>query len=88
MMLTNIIFLNSLLNKKVSNNPNKNRMYGILFPESMIPTPKIHIIIVLNINLKLFLFFNIDVTKKIEKKEKFCIKPPAINSSPKKPELW
>ena len=26
--------------------------------------------------------------KSIKKKEKFCIKPPAINSSPKNPELW
>ena len=30
---------------------------------------------------------NIKATKNIEKKEKFLIKPPAINSSPKKPAL-
>jgi len=85
--LTGIIFLNLLLNKKTNNNPNKNKINGILFPESMMLMPKIHIIIVVNINLRLFLFFNIRVTKSIEKKEKFCMKPPAINSSPKNPEL-
>ena len=50
--LTGIIFLNLLLNKKTNNNPNKNKINGILFPESMMLIPKIHIIIVVNINLR------------------------------------
>ena len=50
--LTGIIFLNLLLNKKTNNNPNKNKINGILFPERMMLTPKIHIIIVVNINLR------------------------------------
>ena len=70
--LTGIIFLNLLLNKKTNNNPNKNKINGILFPESMMPIPITQIVIVVNINLILFLFFNKKVIKNIEKKEKFC----------------
>ena len=47
------------------------------------PTLKTHITNVVSTNLRLFLFFNAKDTKNIEKKEKFFIKPPAINSSPK-----
>jgi len=46
--------------------------------------PRIHIVSIINKNLILFLFLDIKATKNIEKKEKFLIKPPAINSSPKK----
>ena len=85
--LTDSTFFNLLFNKKISNNPNTNKINGILFPEKSIPMPTIHIVSIINRNLILFLFLNIKATKNIEKKEKFLIKPPAINSSPKKPEL-
>ena len=85
--LTDSTFFNLLFNKKISNNPNTNKINGILFPEKSIPMPTIHIVSIINRNLILFLFFNLKATKNIEKKEKFLIKPPAINSSPKKPAL-
>ena len=85
--LTNIVFFRLLLNKKINNNPSINKINGILFPESIMPTPKIHITNMLNINLRIFLSLNEKATKNIVKKEKFLIKLPAINSSPKKPEL-
>ena len=84
---TGIIFINLLLNKGINNKPNKNEISGILFPENIMPTPKIHIAIEVNMNLRFFLFLNIKTTKSVEKKEKFCIKPPEINSSPKNPLL-
>ena len=71
--LTGIIFLNLLLNKKANNNPNKNKISGILFPETMMLVPIMQIAIVVNINLRLLLFLNTKVTKNIEKKEKFCM---------------
>ena len=61
---TVITFLNLLSNKKTNNNPNKNKINGILFPESMMLAPIMQIVIVVNINLSLFLFFNTKVTKK------------------------
>ena len=85
--LTDSTFFNLLSNKKISNNPNTNKINGILFPEKRIPMPTIHIVSIINRNLILFLFLNIKATKNIEKKEKFLIKPPDINSSPKKPAL-
>ena len=48
---TDNIFLNWTLNKKSTKNPNKKNNNGILFPESNIPTPEIHIIIMVNIIL-------------------------------------
>ena len=64
--LTGIIFLNLSLKNKANNNPNKNKMNGILFPESRIPVLKIHIAIVVNINFRIFLFFNIKTVKKLD----------------------
>ena len=83
----NIIFFKFFLMKKIKINTVKNENNGILFPESRMPTPKIHITKVININLKSFLFLSTKTRKSIERKEKFSIKPPAINSSPKNPEL-
>ena len=82
--LTGIIFLNLLLNKKTNNNPNKNKINGILFPERRIEEAKKHIEIVVNINLVFVLFFNVKAKRSIKKKEKFCTKPPAMYSLPKK----
>ena len=84
---TGIIFFNLSLSKKTNNNPAKNKTSGILFPEYIMPTPRAHIAITVNMKLRFFLFLNIKTIKSIEKKEKFCIKPPAINSSPKNPVL-
>ena len=86
-MLVSSIFFNLLLNKKIKNNPNKNKTNGILFPENIMATPKIHIANMTNIDIKFFLLLSEKATKNIEKKEKFLIKLPAINSSPKNPEL-
>ena len=86
-MPVNSIFFNLLLNKKIKNNPNKNVINGILFPENIIATPKTHIANMTNKNIKFFLFFSEKATKNIEKNENFLIKSPAINSSPKNPEL-
>ena len=41
-MLIGIIFFNLSLNKKIINNPNKNKINGILFPENIIPKPNRH----------------------------------------------
>ena len=81
---TSTIFRNSLLSKKSRNNPNKNKINGILFPESRIEEAKKHIEIVVNINLVFVLFFSVKAKRSIKKKEKFCTKPPAMYSSPKK----
>ena len=70
---TGIIFLNLLSNKKANNNPNKNKINGILFQESMMLVPKMQIVIVVNINLRLFLFLNTKVKKSNKKNEKFCM---------------
>ena len=86
--LPKIVFLNFILKNKINNKPNINKVNGILFPESRIPKPKIHTANTVARNLKLFLCLKEKATKKIAKKENFCKKPPAINSSPKKLELW
>ena len=85
--LTSIIFFNLIRNKKVTNSPKKKIINGILLPENNTPTPRTHIANVVNVNLALFLLLNMYAIKNIEKKENLCIKPPAIISSPKKPEL-
>jgi hypothetical protein len=77
-----------LFNKKISNNPNTNKINGILFPENSMPIPKTHITIVVKIYLAPLLFFNVKAVQSIEKKANLCIKPPAINSSSKNPELF
>ena len=82
-----IVFLNLSFKKMVKIIPNKNNTNGILLPDNIMPIPKMHIKIAINTNLIFFFFSNTKVAKNIEKKEKFCIKPPAINSSPKNPEL-
>ena len=69
--LTTIIFLNLLLNKKANNNPNKNKINDILFPENMMLVPKIQIVSVVKINLRLLFFFNVRVIRSIKKKENF-----------------
>ena len=83
--LTRITFLKFFLRKKSKNKPNKNKASGILFPDNKIPMAKIHIVEAVNIIFEGSLFFLIKLVKKsIEKKEKFCMYPPAITSSPKK----
>ena len=86
-ILVIIIFFKLFLNRKININPKINKTNGILFPESKMPVPNTHTVNVVNKNLVIFLSFNKNVMKNIEKKEKFFIYPPAINSSPKKPEL-
>ena len=55
MRLTNNIFLNLISKRKSNNSPNKKRISGILFPERIMPAPKIHVANKNKINLKLFL---------------------------------
>ena len=74
-------------NKITNIKPNINKIKGALFPENTIAIPKIHMAKMANMNLKYFLSLNIKIVKRIEKKEKFCMNPPAIHSSPKNPEL-
>ena len=47
-----ITFLKLVLKKKIKNMPNKNKINGILFPESIIPTPNKFIMSIINIYLK------------------------------------
>ena len=61
-----------------------NKINGILFPESKMPAPNIHMANTVSTNFKLFLCFKEKTINKIEKKEKFFTKLPATNSSPKK----
>ena len=70
--LIGIILKKFLLQKKIKNKPIKN---------------SIQTEIMTNKDLKKNFFSNIKKIKNIEKKENLCIKPPAINSSPKKLEL-
>ena len=71
----------------MKNNPNRNNTSGILFPEANMPTPKIHITIIPNINLILDFLLNKKSERNNVKKENLAIFPPAIFSSPKKLEL-
>ena len=72
-MLTNTIFFILTLNKKNKNNPNTNKINGILFPEKSIPALKIQITIAGAINLKKLLFLNVRIVKSIAKNENLCI---------------
>ena len=49
--LTDSTFFNLLSNKKISNNPNTNKINGILFPAKSIPVAKIHITTIVEKNL-------------------------------------
>ena len=85
--LTNNIFFIFIFVKKIRNNPNKNKIKGILFPEKSIPKPRAVIVKKININLPYLFFSNNKDEKNIAKNANLCIKLPAIGSSPKKLEL-
>ena len=53
--LAKITFFNLFLNKKIKNNPSKNKINGILFPEKIMAVPKMHIEMIINIGIKNFL---------------------------------